>query len=170
MARDHARMQTALWRPESDFRSLTVDAQWAYELLCQQDGLSYAGIIDYRPGRFAALAKDATPAKVKLAIRKLEGARFVVVDRDTEELLVRSYVRHDGVMDRTNMGKAVGRALLRVTSTKLHGAILSELARLYADKPTLAGFIGFADVCPDAMERVSAMSSTMPLPITSGKA
>jgi hypothetical protein len=82
-------MQTGLWRGV-DWRGLTSDAQWAYEMLCQQDALSYAGIIDYRAGRFAALAKDLTARKVEAAIRELEAARFVIIDRETEELLVRT--------------------------------------------------------------------------------
>jgi hypothetical protein len=170
MARDHARMQTKLWRPESDFRALTIDAQWAYQMLCQQDALSYAGIIDYRAGRFAALAADATTAKVRAGVKKLEKARYVLIDQGTEELLVRTYVRHDGVMDRTNMGKAVGRALVRIVSADLHHAVLSELARLYGEKPHLAGFDGLADLYPDAMDRIRAMSSTIPFPMASGKA
>jgi hypothetical protein len=170
MARDHARMQTSLWRPGSDFRSLPMDAQWAYEMLCQQDGLSYAGVIDYRPGRFAVLAEDATPKKVSTAIRKLEVRKYVVIDRETEELLVRSYVRHDGVLDRTNMGKAVGRALVKVISSKIHGAILAELARHYEAKPDLSGWGGLRDLYPDLMAQVCEMGSTIPFDIASGRA
>lgn len=170
MARDHARMQTRLWRPESDFRQLTMDAQWAYQLLCQQDALSYAGVLDYRPGRIAALAADATAAKVRSAVKRLETARYVLIDRGTEELLVRTYVRHDGVMDRTNMGKAVGRALTRVVSSDIHGAIIAELARHYGDKPGLSGWDGLADLYPDVMDKIRAMSSTIPFPMASRKA
>jgi hypothetical protein len=139
-------------------------------MLCQQDALSYAGIIDYRAGRFAALAKDLTARKVEAAIRELEAARFVIIDRETEELLVRTYVRHDGVLDRTNMGKAVGRALVKIVSLTLNRAVIDELARHYGDKPTLAGWDGLADLYPDVMDRIRAMSSTIPFPMASGKA
>jgi hypothetical protein len=169
MARDHARMQTGLWRG-GDWRALTSDAQWAYEMLCQQDALSYAGVVDYRPGRFAALAADMTARKVEAACRKLEAERFVIIDRQTEELLVRTYVRHDGVLDRTNMGKAVGRALAKVVSLTLYAAIITELARHYGDKPTLSGWDGLGDLYPDVMDRIRAMSSTIPFPMASGKA
>lgn len=170
MARDHARMQTKLWAPESDFRALSWEAQWAYEMLCQQEALSYAGVLDYRPGRFSVLAKGLTAAKVQGAVKRLEAARYVIVDRKTEELLVRTYVRHDGVMDRANMGKAVGRALAKVVSVELHRAIVDELAKHYEARPSLAGWDGLADLYPDVMARVSGMASTIPFPIPSREA
>jgi hypothetical protein len=162
-------MKTSLWN-DRDWRELPLEAQWAYEMLCQQQALSYVGIIDFRPGRWAVFAQGATTRRVNDAVKALEKARWVIVDRSTEELLVRSYVRHDGVMDRFNMGKAVGRAWDKVTSLPLRDAVLSELARLYGEKPTLAGFNGFADLYPDAMQTVTAMSSTIPFPMASGKA
>lgn len=170
MARDHARMKTSLWRPESDFRTLPWEAQWAYEALCQQDALSYAGVLDYRPGRLSVLASNATPKKVDAAVTALRRHRFVLVDDVTEELLVRTYVRHDGVMDRVNMGKAVARAVQKIHSRDLLHAVANELARLMQDSPTLAGFIGFREIEPDVMARVEAMASTIPLPIASGEA
>lgn len=168
MARDHARMQTGLWDGE-DWRALTLEGQWAYEMLCQQQALSYAGVIDFRPTRWAVLSTSATPKRVNLAIRELEKTKFVVVDRATEELLVRSYVRHDGVMERANMGKAVARAYFKIVSLTLRKVVIEELSRLYGAKPHLAGFGGIAELFPEVMDNVSAMSSTIPFPIASGK-
>ena len=169
MARDHARIQTARWRNE-DWRGLTPDAQWTYDTLLTQEALSYAGVLDYRAGRVASLAKGMTSRRVDAAVRVLEDGRFVVVDRMTEELLVRTYVRHDGVLDRSNMGKAVARALVKVVSLELRHAVIAELARHYIDKPLLSGWVGFRELNPDDMDRVTAMASTMPLPIASKEA
>jgi len=169
MARDHARIFTSIWR-DTDFRALTVDAQHTYLAIVSQEALTYAGVLDYRPGRLAALSKDATARRVEAAVKTLERLRFVVVDRETEELLARSYVRHDGVMDRVNMGKAVARAMNKVVSMPLYGAVIDELARLYREKPNLAGFHGLGDLNPDAMARVEAMASTIPLPMASREA
>ena len=168
MARDHARMKTKMWS-KGDWRELTMEAQWLYQALAQHEALSRCGVLDYRPGRIAALAENATAAKVQRAAKVLESARYIIVDRDTEELLVRTYVRHDGVLDRANMGKAVGRAFQTVVSLPLRRTILAELAKLYGESPDLAGFVGFAELFPDDMAEVRAMSSTIPLPIASGK-
>lgn len=169
MARDHARIQTAIWR-DHDWRGLTFEAQWTYQAIASQEGLSYAGIIDYRPGRIAALASNLTGKKIEAAVKLLESERFVIVDRLTEELLVRSYVRHDGVMDRANMGKAVARALAKVTSLDLREAVLTELARLKRERPGLSGFVGFGDLDPDGIARIESMQSTIPFPMASRKA
>lgn len=170
MARDHARILTAIWR-DDDFLALDPAAQHAYLTIVSQQRLSYCGVMDYIPSRLATLARTNTEAKMRAAVRSLEKARFVVVDTQTHELLARSYVRHDGVMDRTNMGKAVARAFQAVVSRKIRDAILTELGRLYAEdlkagKKRL-GWVGFADLEPDGFDMASAMASTIPLPIAS---
>ena len=167
MPRDHARIQTARWR-DGDWRGLPVDAQWTYDTILSQDGVSYVGVIDYFPGRIAALAKGMTARRVEAAVRVLEDERFVVIDRDTSELLARTFVRHDGVLARVNMGKAMGRALAKVVSLDVRQAILDELARCYRDDMKAAGWDGFAELYPDDFETVAAMASRMPLRMASG--
>lgn len=167
MPRDHARMKVSIWDQE-DFRSLDDVAQNMYHKLCEQRRLSYCGVLDYIPGRLAVLTRGSNEAKVKTAIKQLERARFVVVDNATHEILVRTYVRHDGVFDRANMGKAVARALEQVVSAKIRDAVLTELGRLYAEQPKLHGWVGFRELSPDAFDMASAMASTIPLPLASG--
>lgn len=169
MPRDHARIQTAIWR-DRDWRDLTWEAQWVYQALASQEALSYAGVLDYRPGRIAALASNCTTRRVETAVSLLEVERFVVVDRLTEELLIRSYVRHDGVLDRTNMGKAVARAVDKIVSLDIRDAVIAELARLHRVSPGLHGWHGIAELAPDVMSAVQAMASTVPFPMTSRKA
>lgn len=169
MARTHARILTKIWRDE-EFRALPVAPQHAYFTFLSQQELSHAGVIDYRAGRIGSLATDSNAKKIDVAVTRLEQKRFVVVDRATEELMVRTFIRHDGVLDRENMGKAFAAAYDRVVSLTIRGAILTELGRLYADKPHLKGWAGFASLNPDDYDRVLAMSSTIPLPIASGKA
>lgn len=157
MARDHARIQTAIWR-DPDFRALRLEAQHTYLALASQQALTYAGVIDHRPGRLASLSEGTTTRKVEAALALLIDRNFIVVDRQTEELLVRSYVRHDGVMARVNMGKAVGRAIDQIVSLALRRAVLVELARLHSERPDLAGWQGLADLNPDAMAGVHALA------------
>lgn len=167
MARDHARLLTAIWR-DDDFRGLSVDAQHAYMTVLSQEGLSYAGALDYFPGRLAALARGNTEKRVESAVRTLERARFVVVDRSTCEVLIRTYIRHDGVLDRRNMGKAMGRGFAKVVSSKIRTAIYDELAHCYRIDEKQAGWAGFAELYPVEFDRVQAMASTVPLPIAAG--
>jgi hypothetical protein len=169
MARDHARILTAVWRND-EFRALPVDAQHLYFTAVSQQALTYAGVLDWRAGRLAALAQGSTAKKVETAAAKLERHRFVVIDRDTEELLIRTYVKHDGVLNRENMGKACARAYLKVVSQRLRSTLLEELGRFYGERPDLSGWKGFAALAPAEFDRIVAVSSTIPLPIASSEA
>jgi len=158
MARDHARIHVSIW-DDADFKNLPATAQSMYFTLCSQPRLSYAGVLDYIPSRLTPLAADQTDAKVRAAVRVLEKARFVIVDRTTHELLIRTYIRHDGVLNRANMGKALGRAMGNVMSPALLDEIRRELVGLFYDDNQLAGWVGLRAQSP--ME--FAMASGIPL-------
>lgn len=160
MPRDHARFQTRVWK-DRDWRGLTVAAQHMYWTLCAQPTLSYCGAMDWWPGRLATLAKDADEAAVFAAVKELLDADYVLLDAETNEILVRSYVRHDRVLERANMGKAMGRALEQVVSLDLHDAVIRELARLYKDDKTLPGFAGFKELYPTEFKIVTSMALGM---------
>jgi len=164
MARDHARILTAIWE-DPDFLALKIAEQHAYFMLFSNLGLSRCGVITYIPARFEHLASDLTAAKLRKAIDGLRSSRFAVVDDRTQEILVRSYVRHDGVLDRVNMGKATGTAFEAVVSADLRAAIGVELARHMKEKPDLLGWTGLADASPTA----HAMACGIACPMESGK-
>jgi hypothetical protein len=164
VARTHARVWTSIWR-DPDFLALDGNAQHAYLMLASQPGLSYAGVLTWLPGRYATLTRARTAAQVTNAVKTLERTRFVVTDQKTSELLVRSYVRHDGVLDRVNMGKACGTAVDAIVSAKIRASVTTELARYYHEKPGLPGWIGLKETCPTAYEMASSMSSDIALPM-----
>lgn len=129
MARDHARIRLNIWDDE-DFAELSSSAQWLYFRILSHQTLSYCGVADWRPGRYAASAADLTPTDVETFAAELERGRFVVIDRDTEEVLVRSFVKHDELMDKWNMAAAVARTWSEVASKPIKAVIVHELHRL----------------------------------------
>lgn len=160
MAR-HTRVYASIW-DDPDFLALKVIEQHAYFLLMSNKGLSRCGVITYIPSRFEHLAADMSAKKFGAAVQGLRGARFVILDERTQELLVRTHVRHDGVLDRVNMGKACGTAFEAVVSRDIRLAIGDELARLMKDEPDLAGWIGLAATSPTAHAMACGMESGMP--------
>lgn len=94
--RVEARLQVSIWS-DPGWRLLTPDAQRAYLLLLSQPTLTLCGVLAYTPRRWATLAAGDTVERFEIAIAELEERRFVVVDRDTEELLIRSFMRRDRV-------------------------------------------------------------------------
>lgn len=139
MARDHARIRLDIWADE-DFTNLTSSGQWLYTRLLTHADLSYCGVADWRPGRLAASAADLTESDVEMFAAELEAGDFLVIDRGTEEVLVLSFVKHDGLMDKWNLAAAVARTFTAVASKPLRGVIVHELSRLKDDYPEYRGW------------------------------
>lgn len=137
MARDHARIQCAIWR-DAEFTSLSKDAQRIYMLLLSQPNLSLCGRLDYTPGRWANLAGDDSVTEIEDAIGELQTAMFVLVDEDAAEIIIRSFVRHDGVCDAANLIQAMWKAWGGMFSDTLRQAVVQEL-------PDVAFQKGFGD-------------------------
>jgi hypothetical protein len=159
MAR-HTRVYASIW-DDPDFLALKVSEQHAYFLLMSNKGLSRCGVITYIPSRFEHLSTDMSAKRFAVAVHGLRGARFVILDERTQELLVRTHVRHDGVLDRVNMGKACGTAFEAVVSHEIRSAIGDELARLMKDAPELAGWQGLAATSPTAHAMACGLESGM---------
>lgn len=160
MARNHARILTKIWQ-DPDFRALTVDAQHAYFAVVSSPALSYVGVMDYIPQRIAGLALGHTERRAKAALELLDASRFLVVDKSTAEMCVRSLVRHDRILERINMGKATARAFGKVTSLCIRDTLINELGRVYATDRNMAGWTGFKEIDPDAMADVIDAASRM---------
>src|ERR1035437_4133029 len=126
---DYARAARTIW-VDDEFRDLPLDSQWLYFYLMTSSTLSYAGVADWRPARIAAHVNGMTTTGVEVASVELEHRMFTIVDRDTEEVCVRTYVRHDGLMGVWNMAAAMARAYGAITSKALRGVLVHELRNL----------------------------------------
>lgn len=130
MARNHARVLTAIWSDE-EFVCLSMDAQRMYLLLLSQPDLTPCGALPYIPKRWARLCPDTTSEGVGLAVCELEHARFVLVDRDTDELVIRTFVVHDGGLANSKMRGAVKSSLTALHSRWLRGSIVDVIPDEY---------------------------------------
>lgn len=139
MARDRANINTDIWN-DDDFRQLTGAAQLLYFQLLTSATLTYAGVADWRPNRLAALAAGRRPDDVHVAGDELEQGLYIVTDEDTEEVLIRSFMKHDGLLQKPNVAKAMVKAYDQVYSLTLKGVIVHELNRLYEQFPEWKAF------------------------------
>ena len=96
-------------------------------LILSQPKLTNIGVIDYRPAKWSRLSAGATADSIESAVAELEERRFVVVDRDTEELLVRTFVKNDGMCQRWQMVSAMWSAWELVESRALRRYVLDWL-------------------------------------------
>lgn len=162
MAREYARVKVGIWG-DPDFRLLTPDAQHLYFLLLTSPSLNLVGVADWRPNRIAALAGGWTARKVKAAGDELQGARYLIIDEDTEEVLIRSFVRHDGVLKSPKTGVALANDFAALSSRKLMEAVALEVARAADEDPSLKGLVAVEKVLHFARDTQSdTQSDTQP--------
>lgn len=130
MAREHARILCTIWSPGDDFRQRTPDAQRLYFLVLSQRELNNAGVIPLMVSKWARCSASTTVEDIEKALSELEDNRYVVVDRETDEVLVRTFVRNDGIAKQPNMLKSALRAAGQIESESIRHALARELLRL----------------------------------------
>ena len=138
MARTSSYFKTSIWGDE--FRALPMAAQHLYIAMWTSAGLSYAGVADWRPARIAKVSADLTPAKVIEAGLILHHGLYIVVDEETEEVLIRTFIRNDGLMDQPNVAAAMVSDYAKVASPAIRGVVVHELQRLFEEAPDLKGW------------------------------
>lgn len=129
MAREYARLLLRAWG-DTEWRSLTMGSQWLYEHLLSSPNLSYAGVADWRPGRIAKMCSTANADLIEQGALGLEQKLMLIIDRDTEEALVRSYLRNDSIMSQPNLAIAACKAWQNTASEVLRSVIAYEMERL----------------------------------------
>lgn len=161
MARDHARIWRDIWG-DDDWRDLTSSAQWLYLHLTSTRGLSLCGIADWRPSRIAAHTADLTAADVEQFATELEDGHFAIIDRDTDEALIRSWVKHDGLMKSPNMAKALAKAHDAAGSKVLRAVAVHQLKKLKEYEPQLLGWANVGNLLRKRSMEVSEAFEILP--------
>lgn len=133
MARGHGRILTSIW-DDADFLALDPQEQRLYLFLISQPNLNHAGLLDLTLKRWSRKARGLTTAELEKTLQALEAARFIVMDDDTEELLIRSFVRNDGVWKQPKVMGAMVSGALEISSWRLRRALLAEVDRIPMDE------------------------------------
>jgi hypothetical protein len=161
MPRKYARLHVTIWQ-DSEYQELDPYHQGVYSALIAYPNVSWCGVIDYIPKRLTIFSDSMTASGLALAVEVLEKHNFVYVDEDTDELVIRTFIRHDGVMHQKNMGKAMITALRKVQSVYIQNIVLGELINLYRLEPDLKGWEGFQELAPDTYDEVVWAASQNP--------
>src|ERR1035437_6700582 len=129
MSRTQSRTKTDIWNNE-EFRALSCNAQRLYWLLYSQPTISLCGVLALTAGRWCRIAQDDSRKDVDPGLTELEAARFVIIDYQTEEVFVRSFMRNDGVWNSPKTQSAARDRVSAVMSSPLRRAIAVEMGRL----------------------------------------
>lgn len=159
----YTKIVRTIWN-DDDYRTLDPLAQWTYLMLVSQPDISHAGVLAFTPGRWATLADGLTPALVRRAVATLEAGRFIVVDANTEELWVRSYMKYDEGHKVPNIRTAIGRACDSISSKRLRvmaATVASTLGVTLSE--TLAGWVSQSlQPIPETAAAAAAEPLTVP--------
>ncbi|QIJ61449.1 hypothetical protein [Streptomyces sp. JB150] len=133
MARGHGRILTSIWE-DSDFLTLDEREQRLYLFLISQPNLNHAGLLPLTLRRWSRKARELTHIELEKRLQALEDTRFIVMDEDTEELLIRSFVRNDGVWKQPKVMGAMVSGAMEISSRRLRRALLAEVDRIPLDE------------------------------------
>ncbi|WP_029923947.1 hypothetical protein [Nocardia otitidiscaviarum] len=124
----------SIWE-DDDFLDLSPAAQHLYFVLATDPSMSYCGRVDWRPARLTTRAAGWSRAAIDTAATELEQGRFVLFDPDTEEALVRAFIRSDELLRNPKMGVSVVKAYGSVASRTLRAAVVTEVVRVHCEHP-----------------------------------
>lgn len=163
MARDHARLYVHIWT-DPDFIELSAVAKLIYLQLLSQPKLAYSGVLDLAAKRWARSHPDLDVATVRAALSELDAARFLVVDQETEEVLVRSFIRRDELWKQPNMLRGALRVAFEIVSPILRAALARELRRLPAEITGPAPLVAADELENGAHELPASVMAAMEVP------
>jgi hypothetical protein len=130
VARDHARLYVHIWTDDEDWKALSPMAKLLYVQLLSQKRLAYSGLLDLAVKRWGRAHPGVPLDQLRAALSELDNKRFVVVDQDTEEVLIRSFIRRDELYKQPQILAAALRVAFEIESPILRAALAVELRRL----------------------------------------
>jgi hypothetical protein len=150
--RNYANIATAIWR-DPDFIALSGNAQRTYMLLITQHDISSVGTLAITLRRWARMASDSTQEVLSDGLDELERKRFIAIDWEHEELLVRTFVKWDGGHTNPKRMLSIQSAAKAVTSPILGPILDAELTSLgVAHAMSYAQIDSHSDADPMAIE------------------
>jgi hypothetical protein len=126
-SRIYGKLPIANWR-DTEWVSLTVDGQWLYHYLVSQPTTDGAGVFPIQTRKWSKGAVGMTVERVNVAAKLLVERHRIVVDHDTEEGLLRTFIRDDNAG--ANIFKGQLGCAVQVQSPMLRAVLLSEIVLL----------------------------------------
>jgi hypothetical protein len=119
-------MEFGMWRKDGHDET-SKDARFLYHTILLDETLNQAGVVRLS---LDVWADDAamTSDEVRVALRELAERRFVVIDR--HELLVRTFIRNDGVADQPNVLRNALALARQIRSPTIRRVLAVELRKL----------------------------------------
>lgn len=143
MPRSEARLQFTIW---DGLAGLSDAGRLVYLVVLTEEHVTQCGSGPLRKSMWGKrLCWD--PSKLDEALAEVDAKRYILVDDDTEEVLVRSFIRGDKVDRQPRVLQAALKSAVLIQSKRLRAVLAEELRKL--DDGTSSGLL--ADVVQEAL-------------------
>lgn len=132
MARSEARLLFTVWEGLADLNSDA--ARLAYFAVLTDPSLTQCGAGPLRVSRWRKQLRWSDADKIRAALSELDEHRKIFIDYDTEEVLVRTLVRRDGVAKMPNVLRSALKSAGMIESTRLRKELAVELRTLHDER------------------------------------
>jgi len=127
--RQYARVRIDIWRDE-DWTKLPPDSMLLYMFLISHPKTSSVGVAPLQITKWSK-SLNMPVERVEDALRTLVTHTYLVVDDDTEEVLIRSFFRHDvAALGAPNVILSALKCALTVESMTLRKVLSNEISRI----------------------------------------
>ena len=133
MARSYAKVYVNIWSPENDFRELTADEQLVYLMLCSNPKTNAAGLVVRQARKWSNGTADFTTDRVESTVDSLIAKRYLLTDSGTDELWIRSFIRHDRGYRNMFLRKSIETAIAAIESPTIRELAALELAAVQVE-------------------------------------
>lgn len=136
MARTYGKLLTSIWT-DSEFASLSGATQRLYMMLLASPKMSSAGVLPLQVARWAKTARDTTLEGTERAFTELLDRRFVVADNESEEVWIRSFIKHDKGYANANLSKGIVSAITNgIESVDIRALAADEMMKCLREGPS----------------------------------
>ncbi|MEU7787703.1 hypothetical protein [Amycolatopsis sp. NPDC049159] len=132
MARTEARLLFTVWE---GLAVLSDAGKLAYFAVMTDPSLTQCGAGPLRPSRWSKkLGWRDEPEKIEAALSEMDEHRKIFVDHDTDEVLIRTFVRRDGVAKMPYVLRSALKAAVMIESHRLRKELAVELRTLHDER------------------------------------
>jgi hypothetical protein len=161
MARVFGNINVGIWL-DQDFCNLSPGAQRTYFQLITQSDIAACGTLALTMRRWSMTVPEKYRPEFPEWMEELARERFIVIDADTEELLVRSFVKWDGGYKNGNRLMAIKGTAEAVRSPLLRSVLAFQLSKVGISEVPL-------NALPRDLERPSNAVETPKVVVTLGE-
>lgn len=129
MARAYCNILTSIWE-DADFCALSAGAQRTYFMLVTQPDIAACGTLPLTLRRWSLTLPSRERKNLAKWLDELSVTAFVVMEERTEELLVRTFVKHDGGFKNPKRLAAIWATASVIRSPSIRSAFGIEMAKL----------------------------------------